>query len=42
MFEGVKRPLPVGARVPVTLIFSGAGAVRASLAVGAGPADMRM
>jgi len=41
MFEGIRRPLRLGARIPVSLMFAGAGTVRASLAVGAGPADTK-
>lgn len=40
MLEGLKRPSTVGGRVPITLTFARAGAVRAELAVriaGPGP-----
>jgi len=41
MLEGIRRPLRPGGRIPISLIFAGAGTVRGSLAVGAGPADMK-
>jgi copper(I)-binding protein len=37
MLEGLRRPLRIGERIPLTLQFAGAGAKRASLTVGAGP-----